>query len=127
MSLNQNSLDSQLSGPPPDFACVTRAEGPGVTRVTLRGELDVTSASQLEDALSEPARGCVAVILYLSELTFMDSTGLHTILSAHARLHEAYCRLVLIAGCQQVQRIFEITGAERQLEFVNASDAVQSE
>jgi hypothetical protein len=33
---------------------------------------------------------------------------------------------VLIAGCHQVQKMFEITGTEHRLEFVNTPDAVRS-
>jgi anti-anti-sigma factor len=94
--------------------------------VTLNGELDMATAPQLVDALSEVPRGRAAVILDLSDPEFMDSTGLQTILSAHTRLAEADCRLVLIAGCHQVQQIFEIPGTDHQLEFVNPPDAVRS-
>jgi anti-anti-sigma factor len=93
----------------------------------LSGELDMATAPQLADALSEIPHGCAAVIVDLSDLEFMDSTGLQTILSAHARLADADCRLVLIAGCRQVQQLFEITGTDHQLEFVNAPDALTSE
>jgi anti-sigma B factor antagonist len=105
---------------------VTRSKGPGVSHVTPSGELDMASAPQLAKALSEVPHDCVAVILDLSELEFMDSTGLQTILSANARLTAAGCRLVLIPGCHQVQQIFELTGTHQQLEFVNAPDAVRS-
>jgi anti-anti-sigma factor len=94
--------------------------------VTPSGELDIATAPQLAEALSEAARGSAAVILDLSELTFMDSSGLHAILSAHTRLHEAGCRLVLIGACRQIQRIFELTGTEHALEFASAPDAVLS-
>jgi anti-anti-sigma factor len=86
----------------------------------------MATAPQLADALSEVPCGCAAVILDLSDLEFMDSTGLQTILTAHTRLAEADCRLVLIAGCHQVQQIFEITRTAHQLAFVNASDLVRS-
>jgi anti-anti-sigma factor len=64
----------------------------------------------------------VAVILDLGELTFMDSIGLHVILTARARLAEAGCRLVLLKGRRQVPQIFELTGVDGMLEFVSASD-----
>lgn len=126
MSLNQPPPDSRWSDPASGFACPWYAEGPGVTRVTPSGELDIVTAPQLAEALSEAARGSAAVILDLSELTFMDSSGLHAILSAHVRLHQTDCRLVLVRGCHQIQRIFELTGTERALEFDSASDAVLS-
>jgi anti-sigma B factor antagonist len=87
--------------------------------VTLNGELDLATVAQLDEALSERARG-VTVILDLSGLTFMDSSGLRAIPGAHGRLVEANGRLVLIPGCRQVQRIFEITGVDNHLEFAPA-------
>jgi anti-sigma B factor antagonist len=127
MSLNQPSRDPEFSDAPSEFACVTHAESPGVRRVAVSGELDMATAPQLEDALSDAARDSTAVILDLSGLEFIDSSGLHTILRAHDQLEQANCRLVLIAGGPQVQRVFEITGIEHRLEFVGASDTVHSQ
>lgn len=107
--------------PPPDFSWTARPQGPGVTRVSLSGELDMLSASCLGDALAA-ARGSVAVILDLSQLTFMDSSGLHAILTARNRLSEAGCRLVILRGSHQVQRVFEVSGVDGVLEFVSARD-----
>jgi anti-sigma B factor antagonist len=126
MALQQPLDGSGLSSLPSEFACVTCAERPGVRRVALSGELDIATAPRLEDALSDAARDSVDVILDLRKLEFIDSTGLYTILRAHDELDEANCRLMLIAGGPQVQRIFEITGIEQRLEFVSASDAAQS-
>lgn len=107
--------------PPPDFSWTARPQGPGVTRVSLSGELDMLSASCLGDALAA-ARGNVAVILDLSQLTFMDSSGLHAILTARNRLSEAGCRLVILRGSHQVQRVFEVSGVDGVLEFVSARE-----
>jgi anti-anti-sigma factor len=64
----------------------------------------------------------MAVILDLSDLTFMDSSGLHEIITAHARAAEKHCRMVLVPGSREVQRIFELTGVGRRLEFVSERD-----
>jgi anti-sigma B factor antagonist len=119
MSSTQPSYDPQWAAGPPGLSCALCAEGPGVARVNLSGELDLATAPQLQHALTEAAAGRTALILDLSELTFMDSTGLHLILSARARLAEADCRLVLVPGDHQVQQIFELTGVDRLLEFVS--------
>ena len=122
-------LSSQLSDasyppdPHPGFGCTVHPQGPGVTRVTLSGELDMLSAPDLDDTLADAARGGVAVILDLSRLTFMDSRGLHAILTARGRLAEMGCRLVLVRGPHQIQRLFELTGLEGVLEFVSVRDA----
>jgi anti-sigma B factor antagonist len=123
MSISQPSCESQSAHPPPGFSCACQVHAPSIARVIVRGELDLASAPQLDDALSEAASGSVAVILDLSELTFMDSSGLHAILTARARMAAADCRLVLLKGCRQVQRIFEVTGVDRVLEFVSVRDA----
>lgn len=122
MSSTQPTDASRAADPPPSFSWASYAQGPGITRVTLNGELDLAAAPRLDEALSEAARGSVAVILDLSELTFMDSSGLHAIVTARARLAEAACRLVLFRGRRQVRRMFELTGVDRVLEFVSARD-----
>jgi anti-anti-sigma factor len=59
---------------------VTTAEGGAWAIVSVRGEIDVSTASSLEDAL----RACVAssgkVIIDLSGVRFMDSTGLNVLI-----------------------------------------------
>jgi anti-anti-sigma factor len=81
------------------------------------------SASCLGETLAQAARDSVAVILDLSQLTFMDSSGLHAILAARGRLAEADCRLVLLRGDYHVQRLFELSGVEGEIEFVSARHA----
>jgi anti-sigma B factor antagonist len=120
MSSTQPSYEPEWADPPLAFSCASCADGPGFTRVTLSGELDLAAAPQLADALAEVPDRTAVVILDLSELTFMDSTGLHLIVSARARLADAGCRLVLVPGSHQVQRIFEITGTKHHLEFISA-------
>jgi anti-anti-sigma factor len=61
---------------------VTRDEGGG-TRLTLRGELDLGSAAELEQALAEAGGD---VLLDLRGLTFMDSTGVRVLLETAERL-----------------------------------------
>jgi anti-anti-sigma factor len=58
---------------------LTVAREEGATRLTLRGELDLGTAAQLERALAD-ADG--DVVLDLRGLTFMDSTGVRVLLEA---------------------------------------------
>ena len=68
MSSTQPSYDCQWANAPPGFSCACNVQGPGIARVIVSGELDMASAPRLDDALSEAARGSVAVIVDLSEL-----------------------------------------------------------
>jgi anti-anti-sigma factor len=58
---------------------LTVAREAGATRLTLRGELDLGTAAQLERALAEAGED---VVLDLRGLTFMDSTGVRLLLEA---------------------------------------------
>lgn len=123
MSSTQPSYDRQWTDRAQGFSCASYVEDTGVVRVTLTGELDLATVPQLADALADAPDGAAVVALDLSELTFMDSSGLHEILAARARLAEADCHLVLVPGCRQVQRIFEIAGTKHHLEFISAPNA----
>jgi anti-anti-sigma factor len=78
---------------------------------------------RLRAALSSPAGGSVLVILDLSEVTFVDASGLSVILSAHDRLRETGGGLVLTPGPRPAQRLFEITGTDRRLDFLTTPDS----
>src|SRR5919202_4168460 len=84
---------------------VTTEERSGTVLARLRGELDISTAARLEDALSrvEPNAPSTLVI-DLSGLDFMDSTGLRILLTADQRAREAGRRFVLVQGNEMVQR-----------------------
>jgi anti-sigma B factor antagonist len=102
------------------------AERGAVVLVTLRGELDLLSTSELEPELERLAEepGVSVVALDLRALDFMDSSGLRLVVMAQQRLEEAGRRLVLVRGSQPVQRVFEITRMTERLEFVDAPEHV---
>lgn len=84
----------------------------------LRGELDIVSAPTLDAALRRLCTNLTdALTVDLSELTFMDSTGLRTLLLAGELCRESACTLLVIPGPPQIQRLFEVTGMLGQLPF----------
>jgi anti-sigma B factor antagonist len=89
-----------------------------VATVTVSGELDLASASELDRSLSGVQNDGRTVVLDLRRVSFMDSSGLRVILSADARARSADSRLVLIEGPPGVQRVFHVTLLDRRLEFV---------
>jgi anti-sigma B factor antagonist len=103
---------------------VTTSDRPDGFHVQLSGELDLATASKLEDELkrvevSEPA----LILLDLRPLSFMDSSGLRALLAADARAREGGRRLVLIRGDERVQRVLRITRLDERLEIVDDVDA----
>jgi anti-anti-sigma factor len=102
----------------------TEAED-GCVRVALAGELDISSAPQLEEALGRIEADSPALLLLdLRGLAFMDSTGLRTVVSADQRAREQGRRLAVVRGPDAVDRIFTVTRLDERLELVDDPTAV---
>ena len=99
--------------------------GDGFVTLALRGELDISSAPQVEDALSELEAGDPPVLVIdLRSLDFMDSTGLRTVVSADARARDQGRRLAIVRGPEPVDRIFSITRLDERLQMIDDPQAV---
>jgi anti-anti-sigma factor len=84
---------------------ITELDGDEGLRLT--GELDVSTAPQLNEAIAGIG-GNGQVTLDLSELSFIDSSGLHAIV-AYARTANGNGPLVLDGVSSAMLRIFEMT------------------
>jgi anti-sigma B factor antagonist len=90
----------------------------GLATLTLRGELDLASARQLEEGLAAiDEQTPMRVTIDLGGLAFIDSSGLRALLLADTRARERGYELVLLPGQEPVQRVFEMTGALDVLRF----------
>jgi anti-anti-sigma factor len=78
-------------------------------RLVLRGELDVAAASALSDAIGEILDSGGSITLDLHQVTFIDSTGLRTIIGA-ARDLEGRGPLVLERPSPRVVEVLDIAG-----------------
>ncbi|MCB0992314.1 MAG: STAS domain-containing protein [Acidimicrobiales bacterium] len=78
------------------------------------GVVDLHSVSILSDKLDELGAD-EDVVLDLSNIEFIDSSGLRAIVVAHRRLDTAGKRLVLTKPSASVRRLFEITSLEGHL------------
>jgi len=74
--------------------------------VGLRGELDLASAGAFEQALRQAEASAGRLVVDLSGLGFIDSTGIHVLLEAQRR---SGGRLSLRRGPDEVQRVLELT------------------
>lgn len=74
--------------------------------VWIEGEIDMSSAGDLRSALKEHGSG--PLILDVSHLTFMDSSGLHVVLEAAAS-RNGNGNLILRGPTRAIRRLLEIT------------------
>jgi anti-sigma B factor antagonist len=96
--------------------------GDGAVKIAIEGELDFSSALTLDDELRRAEAAPVAIlILDLSQLRFMDSTGLAIIASAYRRMRRGGRRLVVTSPTVAVRRIFQLTGMLERLEVVDGA------
>ncbi|HET9677518.1 MAG TPA: STAS domain-containing protein [Solirubrobacterales bacterium] len=87
----------------------------GVRTISVRGELDLSTAPELEGPLQQALdSGEGSVLIDLSKCEFIDSTGIALIVRAWQQLDsgENGRSLVICSQNDQVRRVLEITGLE---------------
>jgi anti-anti-sigma factor len=115
-------------GPAPFQASASDLEG-GIHLLEIHGELDLSTANQLEGPLEDAvASEDAAVLIDLAECQFIDSTGIALIVRAWQRVDSAAGNggkggLVLCCQNEQVRRILEVTGLEHSLRVFPTRDA----
>jgi anti-sigma B factor antagonist len=91
-------------------------EGRG--RLILSGEFDIATAPQVENAaVSILAQRARHLVIDMSGLTFIDSSGLRTLIVLNDRSAAEGWTLALIRPSEPSLSVFEITGADENLPF----------
>ncbi len=99
---------------------VTREQG--TTRIIeLAGEWDLAGVPEVRQVAASALTGRPErIVLDLSRLTFIDSSGLHVTVELAHRSAAQNVRLEIIPGPRAVQRVFQLTGLADRLEFIEA-------
>jgi anti-sigma B factor antagonist len=109
-----------MSGPgqPVGLEVRERTTADGSHVLVPAGELDIASVEVLNAAVERAcAEGARSITLDLSELSFIDSTGLAAIVLASRMCDRNGLELTLIPGAPSTQRLFEMTGLLDVLPF----------
>jgi anti-sigma B factor antagonist len=85
--------------------------------LSVAGEVDISTAADLRTAIETAGTRAFEVWVDLSETTFMDSSGLHAMAHARARLADANIRLALICTDGPVLRVLKLSGFDRIFEI----------
>jgi anti-sigma B factor antagonist len=115
-----------MSSPdPPDFALrstVLPATPSGSALVVeVVGEVDMTTASELSEALEAAPEGTTWVVIDLSEVSFLDSSGLNALVQARRLLAERGLALRVVVPAEgAIRRVFEITHLTEPLTVVDS-------
>jgi anti-anti-sigma factor len=113
-----SSMDLQLS---------TRRAGERAI-VTVGGEVDLETASQLGEHALEALRDVSAhVVVDLAGVTFMDSTGLKVLLSIQRRAALAGGSFAVAGATRTVRRILALTGLDHTFTLYDSVDDLPAE
>lgn len=104
----------------------------GIRAFTVRGELDMNTAPELEQELDEVVANSAAILLDLCQCEFIDSTGIALIVRTWQRFDrdgggEGKGRLALCSHNHQVRRLLKITGVESSISMYDQRDAALAE
>jgi len=94
-------------------------------RVRFEGELDLTTVPNAEEFVTNIEREHTPemLVLDLSDLRFLDSSGLRFILTVDSRARKEGRRLKIVPGPEAVHRVFRIALLDKRLEFVEETEA----
>jgi anti-anti-sigma factor len=107
-----------------NFDVSTETDG-GSALVTFTGDLDIQVAKQAAEAVEGvEANRPELLVIDLSGLSFMDSSGMAVVAAAHARAIEEGRRFVIVNPKGGVRRAFEVSGLDQSIETADEASSV---
>jgi len=95
---------------------VERSSADGSELLVVEGEIDIATSSRLIAALNEAVTEAVnSLVVDLSAVQFMDSTGLALLLGAYRRLRRRGLGFAVVCPGGPVRRVFEVTDMVKTL------------
>ncbi|WP_051684273.1 STAS domain-containing protein [Blastococcus sp. URHD0036] len=95
---------------PPELVSITSS---GDGRVAVAGEVDCSTAPRLTACLdSELASAPAELVIDLTEVSFLDSAGLHALVTAHAHAGRIGVPMRVLVATRAVLRPIQVTGLE---------------
>jgi anti-sigma B factor antagonist len=99
-------------------------DGARSARIALHGEFDIASADDASRALQELLRRDLdAVVIDLSGLDFMDSTGVKFLVDGRDTARARGVRLTLVPGGDPVRRVLTVSGVTALFEDAHDRDS----
>jgi anti-sigma B factor antagonist len=81
----------------------------GAARVHCGGRLTAETAARLKSQVQDMIPRCKQVVLDLSELTYMDSSGLGTVVGLYVSAKRGSCNLVLVNYNRAIRDLLGVT------------------
>jgi anti-sigma B factor antagonist len=102
----------------PHFDLSEEESASGTHVINVRGEIHVQTAPRFAQRLSDAIdRGNTSIVLDLSGVEFIDSTGLSVLLTGLRQVVQAHGRMALVCANPTVLRLFEITSLDETFDI----------
>lgn len=103
---------------PGNFDVATHHRGTALV-VVPAGEIDLATVGLVRDAVNRERQAGEDVVLDLREVSFMDTSGLRYVLEVVEHADRDGFSVQIVRGPAAVQRVFEVSGLEPRLPFVD--------
>ncbi len=107
------------------FECSVERDGSTLT-LHLLGEFDLVGVGPVEAKLDPLPSGIDRVVFNLSRLSFLDASGLGTVLRAADRADAGEFELLVVRPHSDAYRVFTITRTDRRLTMIDRLPAVRA-
>ena len=105
--------------PKPDLLRVTVEPLEDGRLIRAAGEVDLSTAAALRRELDAASMEADTVLLDLSDVTFIDSTGLHLLLDASHRSAGTDWSFFIVRPSEAVRRLIELSGTAELLRLAD--------
>ncbi len=100
----------------------------GIVLIEAIGEIDASSAPKLQrELLSALGDGRDRVLLDLSAVTYMDSSGIGAVIAAYAEARERGARLAVVCGDGHAAKRIRVMGLDALLGPVKTRDEAREQ
>jgi anti-sigma B factor antagonist len=90
--------------------------------VAAAGEIDIATVAELRERLFELADSGQSIVVDLSQVNFVDSTGLGALVGAAKRAAAHGATLHVVGARPQIRQLFRVTGLEGQVPLARTLD-----
>lgn len=91
------------------------------------GILDSTQAAEVRAQVSEAlATGAKTLLIDLKNITFIDSSGLGTLISVLKKVRSQGCEMAVCSASPQVKMLFELTSMDQVFQIYENRDAFEA-
>lgn len=112
-----------------DLTIRAREPQSDVRILDVEGEVDVYTSQTLKQEITRVvSEGVRYIVLNLSKVEYLDSTGLGLLIGALKRLRENQGNLIIVSPSMRIMRVFEITGLYKIFSiYPNEAEAAEKE